>query len=68
MLYEVITDDILNLSNIDHWTFTSNYRQADAYKATQKVTAYYLSQLLSVASSVDLIAGVRSETSKQQLA
>jgi len=60
-------DDILNSSNIDHWTFTSNYRQADAYKATQKVTAYYLSQLLSVASSVDLIAGVRSETSKQQL-
>ena len=60
-------DDILNTANEDHWLFTTNYRAADAYKAKQEVRAFYLSQLISVLNSVDLVVGIRHEESTQQL-
>jgi TonB-dependent receptor len=60
-------DSILNEQNIDHLTFTTNYRPADAYKATQDVNAFYLTQMLSVMESLDVVASVRYETSKQEL-
>ncbi|HFE36982.1 MAG TPA: hypothetical protein ENK06_01010, partial [Gammaproteobacteria bacterium] len=60
----VFTQD--NAENGD-LVLTSNYRPADAYKATQNVTAFYLKQLLSVRRDTDILAGIRQENSTQQL-
>jgi len=60
-------DSILAPGNIDHLTFTTNYRPADSYNASQDVNAFYLTQLLSVMKDLDLLASVRHESSKQEL-
>lgn len=51
----------------DDLVLTSNYRDDDAYTAKQDVDAFYVNQLLSVTDSLELFAGVRIESSKQQL-
>ena len=60
-------DNILNENYIDYWTFTTNYRPDDAYKASQDVNAFYVNQLLSVMNALDISASVRYERSKQEL-
>jgi len=60
-------DEIINGNHLDNLTFTDNYRAADAYLATQDVNAFYLKQLLSVTTNLDIVASARHETSKQQL-
>ncbi len=60
-------DTIFTENNIDNLSFSTNYRPADSYKATQDLQAFYLKQLLSVATDLDIIASVRYESSKQEL-
>jgi hypothetical protein len=62
-------DSVFTQENVDNGdlVLTSNYRPADAYTATQDVTAFYVKQLLSVRKDLDLLAGVRQESSNQQL-
>ena len=51
----------------DDLVLTSNYRPADAYTAEQEVDAFYLSQLIALSSDLELLAGVRMESSTQKL-
>ena len=62
-------DSVFTQDNVDNGNLvlTSNYRPADAYKATQNVTAFYIKQLLSVREDTDILAGIRQENSRQQL-
>ncbi len=53
--------------NSDDLLLTSNYRPADAYTAKQDLTAFYINQLYSVTSKLDVFAGIRQESSSQQL-
>ncbi|KIM12038.1 MAG: hypothetical protein KU37_04170 [Sulfuricurvum sp. PC08-66] len=47
--------------------FSTNFREDDAYSATENQLAFYLKQFLSVTPAFDVIAGVRQESSTQQL-
>jgi len=62
-------DSVFTQPNVDNGdlVLTSNYRSADAYTATQDVSAFYLSQLVSITDDLEVIVGVRQETSTQQL-
>jgi len=60
-------DSIFTDQYLDNLNFTSNYRSADSYSATQDLSAFYLKQLLSVTNDLDIVASVRFETSKQEL-
>lgn len=62
-------DSVLTQDNVDNenLVLTSNYRPADAYKATQNVSAFYLKQLLSITEDTEILAGIRQERSRQQL-
>jgi TonB-dependent receptor len=51
----------------DDLVLTSNYRSADAYTAKQDVDAFYISQLVSLSKDLELLAGVRMESSTQEL-
>lgn len=64
-------DSVLTQDNVDldytYLSFSSNYRPADAYTAKQDVLAFYVKQLYSITRDIDILAGIRSEKSKQQL-
>jgi TonB-dependent receptor len=60
----VFTQDNVNEGDI---VLTSNYRPDDAYTAEQDLSAFYINQLVSVTSQLDVFAGLRIESSKQQL-
>tara|TARA_R110001592_G_scaffold304802_1_gene577284 strand:+ start:5151 stop:8312 length:3162 start_codon:yes stop_codon:yes gene_type:complete len=62
-------DSVFTQANVDdgNLKLTSNYRSDDAYTATQDVSAFYINQLLSLSSDLELIAGVRMESSTQEL-
>ena len=62
-------DEVFKQENVDNGdlALTSNYRPADAYTAKQDVIAFYVQQLLSVRKDLDILAGIRQESSKQQL-
>ena len=62
-------DSVFTQTNVDNGdlVLTSNYRPADAYTAKQDITAFYVNQLVSVTHDLDLFAGVRQESSSQQL-
>jgi len=62
-------DSVFTQDNVDNGdlVLTSNYRPADAYTATEDVTAFYVNQLFSVRNDLDLFAGIRQESSTQQL-
>ena len=62
-------DSVFTQTNVDNGdlVLTSNYRPADAYTATQEITAFYINQLLSITPGLDLFAGARQEDSTQQL-
>lgn len=62
-------DSVFTQPNVDNGdlVLTSNYRPADAYTANQDVSAFYINQLVSVTDDLELIAGVRQETSTQEL-
>lgn len=62
-------DNVFTQENVDNGdlVLTSNYRPDDAYSATQDVTAFYINQLFSITHDLDLFAGIRKETSEQQL-
>jgi len=62
-------DGVFTQENVDNGdlVLTSNYRPADAYTAKQDVTAFYIKQLISVRKGMDVLAGIRRESSKQQL-
>ena len=62
-------DNVFTQPNVEdgNLVLTSNYRSADAYTATQDVRAFYLNQLVSITDDLDLIVGVRQETSTQEL-
>ena len=51
----------------DDLVLTSNYRPADAYTAKQDVDAFYINQLVALTSQLEFMAGVRMESSKQEL-
>lgn len=60
-------DSIFTDENIDELSFSTNYRPADSYEAKQDLKAFYLKQLISVTNSLDFVASVRYEDSKQEL-
>jgi TonB-dependent receptor len=62
-------DSVFTETNADNddLVVTSNYRDDDAYSATQDVTAFYIKQLLSLRNDIDINLGFRQEISKQQL-
>jgi hypothetical protein len=60
----VFTQDTVDNGDL---VLTSNYRPADAYTANQDVTAFYVKQLLSITKDLDMLAGIRQESSTQQL-
>ena len=59
--------DTLYSTYIDTLEFSAAFNPNDSYKASQKVTAYYLKQLYSITHDIDFVASVRQETSSQQL-
>lgn len=62
-------DNVFTQTNVDNGdlVMTSNYRSADAYTATQDITAFYINQLFSITHDLDLFAGIRQESSTQRL-
>ena len=62
-------DSVFTQENVDNGdlVLTSNYRPDDAYTATQDVNAFYVNQLLSVREDLDVMVGLRQESSNQQL-
>ena len=62
-------DSVFTQTNVDNGdlVLTSNYRPDDAYTATQDITALYINQLISITHDLDLFAGIRQESSSQQL-
>jgi len=67
-VFEAI-DSVFTQLNVDNGdlVMTSNYRPADAYTATQDITAFYINQLFSITHELELFAGIRQESSTQQL-
>jgi len=62
-------DEVFTQENVDNedLVLTSNYRADDAYTAKQDVLAFYVNQLYSATKKLDVLAGIRQETSKQEL-
>jgi hypothetical protein len=60
-------DEILSPANMDMMTLQQNSLYYDSYEASQKVNAYYVSQLLSVMEDLDILVSARHESSTQQL-
>jgi len=51
----------------DSLNFSAAFRKTDSYKATQKVDAFYLKQMISITHDFDAVASIRQENSSQQL-
>lgn len=60
----VLTQEAVDNDNLH---FLSTYRPDDAYTAKQNVWSFYAKQLYSIRKNLDVMGGIRSEISKQQL-